>query len=98
MDPSPNGRLISFNSSRASRWQHPPDTALSLTMELWALTEDGGQVQLTRYGEELPALTRSVTSDYAWGPDGRSLASLHVEVQLGQYTQIIEVLTLDQAW
>jgi hypothetical protein len=98
VDPSPGGRLITFNSSRATRWEHPPDTALSLTMELFALSEDGAVVQLTRYGEQLPALTRSVTSDYAWGPDGRSLVSLHVEVRLGQYTQINEVLTLDEDW
>lgn len=98
VDPSPNGRLITFNSSRATRWEHPPDTALSLNMEVWANTEDDSAVQLTRYGEETSPLTRSVTSDYAWGPDGRSLVSLHVEVRLGEYTQINEVLTFDQDW
>ncbi len=98
VDPSPNGRLISFNSSRAVRWEHPPSTAASLELEIWALTEDGTYVQLTRYGQEVPPMTRAVTSDYSWGPNGRYIASYHVEVRLGKYEQIIEILELDQDW
>ena len=98
VDPSPNGRLITFNSSRATGWEHPPDTAITLSMEIWALTQDGAYVQLTRYNDETPALTRAVTSDYAWGPNGRSIVSYHVDVRLGRYDQIIEILTLDQDW
>jgi hypothetical protein len=98
VDPSPNGRLVTFNSSRHVRWQHPPSTAASIELEIFAKTEDGEVIQLTRYADEMPPLTRSVTSDYAWGPDGRFIASYHVEVRLGHYEQIIEILELDQAW
>jgi hypothetical protein len=98
VDPSPNGGLITFNSSRHTRWNHPPSTAASIELEIHALTEDGEVVQLTRYADEMPPLTRAVTSDYAWGPNGRYIASYHVEVRLGRYQQIIEVLELDRDW
>ncbi len=96
-DPSPNGRLITFNSSRhKERWAYPPDTALTLELEIFAKTEDGEIVQLTRYGEDIARWKRAVTSDYAWGPDGRHIVSYHVETFLGNYHQFIEVLELDQ--
>jgi hypothetical protein len=94
---SPGGTLITFNSSRASDWEHPPDTALTLTMEIWARTAAGELVQLTRYNDETPIATRAVTSDYAWGPDGRHIVSYRGEVGLGGTQQIVDVLTLDGA-
>ncbi len=98
VDPSPNGGLITFNSSRHVRWSHPPSTAATLELEIHALTEDGQVVQLTRYADEMPPMTRAVTSDYSWGPQGRFIASYHVELRLGRYEQIIEVLELDRDW
>ncbi len=90
------GRLITFNSRRASDWEHPPDVALTLRMDIWARTGDGEFVQLTRYDDETRLGTRAVTSDYAWGPDGRHIVSYRGEVTVsGDVTQIVDVLTLD---
>jgi hypothetical protein len=94
-EPSPGGRLISFNSSRATDWEHPPDVALTLSMEIWVQTAEGELVQLTRYNDEAPVATHAVTSDYAWGPNGRHIVSYRGEVGLGGLTQYVEVLELD---
>ncbi len=95
-EPSPGGSLISFNSSRATDWEHPPDVALTLTMEIWALTESGEAVQLTRYNDETPLATRAVTSDYAWGPDGRYIVAYRAEASLSVVKEYVEILTLDR--
>lgn len=95
-EPAPGGTLITFNSSRASDWEHPPDVALTLTMEIWALTPAGEFVQLTRYNDETPIATRAVTSDYAWGPNGHHMVAYRGEASLSVVKQYVEVLTLDR--
>ena len=95
---SPGGQVITFNSSRGFDWRHPPDLAATLRMELWARTADGTVAQITRYNEGLAPRQRAIASDYAWGPDGRRIASYALITGGGQARQVIEILTLDRAY
>ena len=95
-EPSPGGSLITFNSSRGFRWENPPDTAGTLRLELWALhSGTGRRFQLTGYNRNVRGLGRVLTSDYAWGPRGRSVAVYYAIFQQGRVTQKIDILLLD---
>lgn len=99
VEESPGGRLMTFNSSRAFDWRHPPDLAASLRLELWARRVDTGQThQLTRLNERAKPGTRILTSDYAWGPGGQEIAFYYATFGEGQPAQTIEILRLDRRY
>jgi len=97
--PSPGGSLLAFNSSRGFDWKHPPDTARTLRLELWARRSDSGNIfRLTAYNARLAGRGRVLTSDYAWSPTGREIALYYATFTQGAITQAIDILHLDQAY
>ena len=98
-EPSPNGSLITFNSSRGFDWKNPPDTAKTLRLELWARrTRTGNITRLTDFNQQLTGSSRVLTSDYAWGPFGREIAVYYATFGRNSVTQKIDILRLDQAY
>ncbi|MBW2443589.1 MAG: hypothetical protein JRH12_24170 [Deltaproteobacteria bacterium] len=96
---SPHGSLITFNSSRRFDWKHPPDTAGTLRLELWARrVSSGATVQLTDFNRQVAGHARVLTSDYAWGPSGREIAVYYATFGRGAVTQQIDILHLNGAY
>jgi hypothetical protein len=96
---SPHGSLITFNSSRRFDWKHPPDTAGTLRLELWARrVSSGDTVQLTDFNRQVAGHGRVLTSDYAWGPSGREIAVYYATFGRGAVTQQIDILRLNGAY
>lgn len=97
--PSPGGRAVAFNSSRGFPWSHPPDLVDTLRLELWATLDGGAPVRLTKLNASSAlSRTRVLTSDFAWGPSGQEIVLYHADVSGSATTQVIEILTLDQAY
>lgn len=98
-EPSPNGTLVTFNSSRSFDWKNPPDTAKTLRLELWAHQKSTGNfVRLTNFNAQLKKRERVLTSDYAWGPNGREIAVYYATFGRNSITQKIDILRLDRAY
>ena len=98
-EPSPNGHLVTFNSSRSFDWKHPPDNAGSLRLELWTRQSGTGKIfQLTNFNRRAAAGKRVITSDYAWGPSGKEIAVYSATFGRGSVTQKIDILRLDRAY
>ena len=98
-EPSPNGVLLTFNSSRGFDWKNPPDTARTLQLELWARRADNGKLfPITDYNARLTGRGRVLTSDYAWSPTGREIAVYYATFGQGATTQTIDILHLDRAY
>jgi hypothetical protein len=96
---SPNGALITYNSSRSFDWKHPPDTARTLRLELWARrTDTGNNYRLTDFNRQLSGHERVLTSDYAWSPSGREIAVYYATFGAGAVTQKIDILRLNRAY
>jgi hypothetical protein len=96
-EPSPGGLLVTFNSSRSFDWNHPPDLAGTLRLELWARRQDTGKlIQLTNFNQGLTDRARILTSDYAWGPSGAEIAVYYATFGQGFPRQAIAILRLDQ--
>lgn len=96
---SPNGHLITFNSSRSFDWKNPPDTAKNLQLELWARqVKTRKDFMLTDFNKQLKIRGRVLTSDYAWGPDGREIAVYYATFGGGAISQKIDILRLDRAY
>lgn len=98
-EPSPNGSLVTFNSSRSFDWKNPPDTAKTLRLELWARQMSTGNIfRLTDFNKQLTGSGRVLTSDYAWGPSGREIAVYYATFGPDATTQKIDILQLDQTY
>ena len=98
-EPSPNGSLVTFNSSGSFDWKHPPDTAKTLRLELWARQMDTGNIfRITDFNKLKTNRGRVLTSDYAWSPSGREIAVYYATFSRGSFTQKIDVLSLDRAY
>ena len=98
-EPSPNGVLLTFNSSRGFDWKNPPDTARTLQLELWARRADNGKLfPITDYNARLTGRGRVLTSDYAWSPTGREIAVYYATFGQGATTQTLDILHLNQAY
>jgi Tol biopolymer transport system component len=96
-EPSPNGSLVTFNSSRSFDWKNPPDTAKTLRLELWAReTRTGNIFRLTDFNKQMANRERVLTSDYAWSPSGREIAIYYATFGRGAVTQKIDILRLDR--
>ena len=96
---SPNESLITFNSSRSFDWKHPPDTARTLRLELWARRVNSGKpVRLTDFNRQTTGRRCVLTSDYAWGPSGREIAVYYATFGSGSVTQQIDILRLNSAY
>ena len=94
---SPNGSLITFNSSRSFDWKHPPDTAKTLRLELWARRMNTGNIfRLTDFNQKVTGRERVLTSDYAWSPSGREIAVYYATFGRGAVTQKIDILRLNR--
>jgi hypothetical protein len=98
-EPSPGGSLVTFNSSRSFDWKHPPDTAKTLRLELWARQAGTGNIlRLTNFNRQRADRARVLTSDYAWSPSGREIAVYYATFGRGAVTQKIDILRLDRAY
>jgi hypothetical protein len=98
-EPSPNGSLVTFNSSRSFDWKNPPDTARTLRLELWARQMSTGDIfRLTDFNKQLAGDGRVLTSDYAWGPLGREIAVYYATFGRDSVTQAIDILRLDRPY
>ena len=98
-EPSPGGSLVTFNSSRSFDWKHPPDTAKTLRLELWARRTDTGNIfRLTDLNRQQAGRSRVLTSDYAWSPSGREIAVYYATFGTDGVTQKIDILRLDRAY
>lgn len=98
-EPSPGGSLVTFNSSRSFDWKHPPDSARTLRLELWARrTSTGNIFRLTDFNQSPSGRARVLTSDYAWSPSGREVAVYYATFGQDGVTQKIDILRLDQAY
>jgi hypothetical protein len=98
-EPSPDGHLVTFNSSRNFDWKHPPDNAGSLRLELWARqTSTGKAYRLTDFNKQAAGRARVLTSDYAWSPSGDEIAVYYATFAGGSVTQKIDILSLDRAY
>ena len=98
-EPSPNGNLVTFNSSRSFDWKNPPDTAKTLRLELWARQMSTGNIfRITDFNKLQPDRGRVLTSDYAWSPSGREIAVYYATFSQGSITQKIDILCLDRAY
>ncbi len=98
-EPSPNGSLVTFNSSRSFDWKNPPDTARTLRLELWARQTSTGDIfRLTDFNKQLTGSGRVLTSDYAWGPFGRKIVVYYATFGRNSITQQIDILHLDRAY
>jgi hypothetical protein len=95
--PSPAGRAYAFDSSRSFNWS-PADTAAALRLELWMVADGGDPIRLTDLNAAAAPGIRVITSDFAWSPSGREIALYHADVGIGGTAQIIDLLTLDQAY
>jgi len=96
---SPNGAIITFNSSRGFDWKNPPDIAKTLRLELWARQMSTGRIfRLTNFNKDLTGRTRVLTSDYAWGPNGREIAVYYATFGREATTQKIDILRLNRAY
>ncbi len=96
---SPNGSLVTFNSSRSFNWKHPPDTAKTLRLELWARRTDSGRTfRLTDFNNRIAGGGRVLTSDYAWSPSGREIAVYYATFGRGSVSQAIDILHFDRAY
>jgi hypothetical protein len=100
--PSPNGWLLTFNSSRDFPFDGQAGQSFpELQMELYALpTQNGtplpGAVPIRLTQVNTPG-QQAVTADYDWGPNGRQIVSYYVlKNSSGAITrQTIEILTLN---
>ncbi len=98
-EPSPNGSLVTFNSSRSFDWKNPPDTAKTLRLELWARQTSTGDIfRLTDFNKQRTANRRVLTSDYAWSPSGREIAVYYAVFGRESIAQKIDILGLDYAY
>lgn len=98
-EPSPNGSLVTFNSSRSFDWKNPPDTARTLRLELWARQMSTGNIlRLTDFNKQLTDRGRVLSSDYAWSPFGREIAVYYATFGRDSITQEIDILRLDRAY
>ncbi len=98
-EPSPNGQLVTFNSSRSFDWKHPPDNAGSLRLELWAQHTSTGKIfRLTNFNKQAAGHERILTSDYAWSPSGKEIVVYYATFGRGSVTQKIDILHLDRAY
>ena len=98
-EPSPNGQLVTFNSSRSFDWKHPPDTAGSLRLELWAQHTSTEKIfRLTNFNKQAAGHERILTSDYAWSPSGKEIVVYYATFGRGSVTQKIDILHLDRAY
>jgi hypothetical protein len=98
-EPSPNGSLVTFNSSRSFDWKNPPDIARTLRLELWARrSSTGNLLMLTNFNQQPNIPGRVLTSDYAWGPTGREIAVYYATFGHNSITQKIDILRLDRAY
>ena len=98
-EPSPNGQLVTFNSSRRFDWKHPPDTAGSLRLELWAQQTSTGKIfRLTDFNKQAAGQERILTSDYAWSPSGKEIAVYYATFGRGSASQKIDILKLNRAY
>jgi len=98
-EPSPNGALVTFNSSRSFDWKNPPDNAKTLRLELWARQVDTGNLlMLTNFNKQPNIPGRVLTSDYAWGPYGREIAVYYATFERNSITQKIDILRLDRSY
>jgi hypothetical protein len=96
---SPHGSLVTFNSSRGFDWKHPPDTAKTLRLELWARQLNTGRtIRITDFNKQLAGSGRILTSDYAWSSSGREIAVYYATFGRGSITQAIDILRLDRAY
>lgn len=94
--PSPGGSALAFISSRGFAWRHPPDRADTLRTELWLKDRAGTLRPVTRYNDRLPPGQRAIASDFAWGPNGRSIASYALITGRGRVRQVIRIITFDR--
>lgn len=98
-EPSPNGSLVTFNSSRGFDWKNPPDTAKALRLELWARQMSTENIfRLTDFNKQLTGRGRVLTSDYAWGPFGREIAVYYATFGRDSINQKIDILRLNRAY
>lgn len=98
-EPSPGGSLVTFNSSRSFDWKHPPDTAKTLRLELWARRVGSGNIfRLTDFNRQQAGRVRVLTSDYAWSPSGREIAVYYATFGPDGVTQKVDILRLDRAY
>lgn len=98
-EPSPNGWLMTFNSSRGFDWKNPPDTAKTLRLELWARRNSTRKIfRLTNFNNQQADNGRVLTSDYAWSPSGREIAVYYATFGRDGITQKIDILRLDRAY
>jgi hypothetical protein len=98
-EPSPQGSLVTFNSSRSFDWKNPPDMAKTLRLELWARHAGTGNFfMLTNFNRQLNSRERVLTSDYAWGPNGNEIAVYYATFGRNSISQKIDILRLNSAY